>query len=436
MKRFAMVFFILIASTNISEAQQSNIEAADFDGSGRVDFPDFLIFAGGFGKSTGDEGFDARLDISGNGSVDFPDFLIFAQSFGKSPNDPQEILLYIADVTGSRIEVINTATNLLDPSRTLIADQPRGIALSTTHVYVSAIDTFYAFNKSNGTRAFTIPLDPTFLPSGGLQSRGGFGVVLSQDQNTAFVAEEGAGWVEVFDLTSESSIAQILVNDTPNAITISPDGSRVYVAHGLSSKEITVIDGQNHTVLETIPVSATVNRLAISPDGNKLYLNNTQANLIQAVNTQTKAIENSIEVGQASDFSTLVLDVGLSPDGNQLFASVWRTVGIDLNTQLPIYWGGVVIIDTQTFTQVAEVRTSDLVASMGVTPDGKTAYIAGLESLDPSSNETTDKLPIFIVDLENHQALGTIRGLSLPVAFTFSASKPTIPQFPQISFSF
>jgi hypothetical protein len=53
---------------------------ADFDGSGIVDFPDFLGFARAFGTN------DPIYDLNDNGTVDFPDFLTFAQSFGKSVN--------------------------------------------------------------------------------------------------------------------------------------------------------------------------------------------------------------------------------------------------------------------------------------------------------------------------------------------------------------
>ena len=53
---------------------------ADFDGSGIVDFPDFLGFARAFGST------NLTYDLNDNGIVDFPDFLSFAQSFGKSVN--------------------------------------------------------------------------------------------------------------------------------------------------------------------------------------------------------------------------------------------------------------------------------------------------------------------------------------------------------------
>lgn len=435
MKKIVIALCVIVFGANIIHAQQTNIEIADFDGSGRVDFPDFLVFAGGFGKSTTDEGYDSRLDFSGNGTIDFPDFLVFAQTFGKSPNDPQDVLLYIADVTGSRVEVVNTSTNLLDPTRTLTADQPRGVAISNSRVYVASIDTFYAFNKSNGSRSFTIPLEPTFLPGGGLQNRGGFRVVLSPDQSTAYVSEEGIGWVEVFDVNTATSIAQIEVNETPSGLIISSDGSRIYVAHGQSTQSITVIDAQNRQLLETIPVNSNVSRFALSPDNDKLYLNNIQAGLIKALDTQNKTITDSIQVGQASDLLVNVNDVGISPDGTRLYASVWRYfTGFDATgSPVTVSWGGIVVIDTQTFTQVAEIQAGELVANMGITPDGKTAYIAGVESLD---DQATGNLQVFIIDLETNQSLGSIRGLNLPVAFSFGASKPTALQVPQITFSF
>ena len=56
----------------------------DFDGSGAVDFQDFLAFVAQFGKSSSDEGFDARMDLDGSGTIDFQDFLAFVAAFGSS----------------------------------------------------------------------------------------------------------------------------------------------------------------------------------------------------------------------------------------------------------------------------------------------------------------------------------------------------------------
>jgi YVTN family beta-propeller protein len=56
----------------------------DFDGNGRVDFSDFLLFAKAFGARMGDGVFDARYDVNNNNRIDFDDFLAFASDFGKT----------------------------------------------------------------------------------------------------------------------------------------------------------------------------------------------------------------------------------------------------------------------------------------------------------------------------------------------------------------
>lgn len=50
--------------------------STDFNGDGRTDFVDFLLFAEAFG------GADVRFDLDGNGTVDFADFLKFVDAFG------------------------------------------------------------------------------------------------------------------------------------------------------------------------------------------------------------------------------------------------------------------------------------------------------------------------------------------------------------------
>ena len=58
------------------------LEKPDFDGDGLVGFTDFIIFAGGFGATSGEQSYNPILDLDGDGSVGFSDFLAFAQAFG------------------------------------------------------------------------------------------------------------------------------------------------------------------------------------------------------------------------------------------------------------------------------------------------------------------------------------------------------------------
>ena len=58
----------------------------DFDGSGLVGFPDFVLFAGAFGYREGGEKYGGKYDLNSDGRVGFDDFEIFAGSFGNTVN--------------------------------------------------------------------------------------------------------------------------------------------------------------------------------------------------------------------------------------------------------------------------------------------------------------------------------------------------------------
>ena len=62
--------------------------AADFDGDGSVGFTDFILFAGKFGTSAGNAGFNPIFDLDGNGSVGFTDFILFGGQFGTGSGKP------------------------------------------------------------------------------------------------------------------------------------------------------------------------------------------------------------------------------------------------------------------------------------------------------------------------------------------------------------
>ena len=339
MKKHAIVLYGLCALLLFVAAhtwsQDSSVAASDFDGSGTVDFKDFVTFARGFGKSSSDPDFDARLDLNGNGAVDFADFAIFARNFGKSVSQPARTLIYISDLdipeTGGKIFVIDAETNLVD--QTFLVPLPRGMAYSSTNrrLYVAGIDTFYALTES-GDRDFVISLQEIF--DGVPQSRGGYKVALSPDHRFAFITESLAGLVEVIDLSQKQSAAQIPVGPDPAGIAIAPDGSEVYVAHRTG---IAVIDGMTHTLKDSIRVERVdMRRLAISPNGNRLYLTSferiptpgsadtSRVAQILAIDPATRAVVDTLQVGDSSDPASYVEDLAISNDGAFLYATMNR----------------------------------------------------------------------------------------------------------------
>ena len=65
------------AVATITSKATEPVLLGDFDGTGRVDFSDFFLFADGFG------GNDPQFDLDSSGRVDFNDFFIFADAFGE-----------------------------------------------------------------------------------------------------------------------------------------------------------------------------------------------------------------------------------------------------------------------------------------------------------------------------------------------------------------
>ena len=283
--------------------------------------------------------------------------------------------------SATRLKYSTRRPTSLDPGRRLLVEQPRGIAVSKTNeqIYVAAIDTFHAFDE-DGSPAFQLSLQIPAAP--GVISRGGYRVVLSPDHQFAYLTEEAGAAVEVIDVLAGQSIARIDMPPDPRGIVISPDGARLYVGHGDGAAAISVIDTGIPALIDSIAVGQAVNRLALSPDGQTLYLNSQYTGRLLKVDTRTQAIADSLSLGQATDLGVQIRDVALSADGTRLAASLSRTLlGFDaLGNPPPVLWGGIAVVDTRTWTQTAEIFLGVLVANIGIAPDGKTLYVAGLEN--------------------------------------------------------
>ena len=74
MKTLNLLLFCIFVLTAPALAQTPS--NADFDGSGKVDFSDFLLFTQAFNTT------EALYDLDNSGTVDFSDFLLFVQVFG------------------------------------------------------------------------------------------------------------------------------------------------------------------------------------------------------------------------------------------------------------------------------------------------------------------------------------------------------------------
>ena len=117
---------LAIATTTFFSREILAQAPADFDGSGKVEFADFLAFAGAFGTS------DSTFDLSGNGVVDFDDLIQFSAAFLiDNPPPPADIASSETSVSFGDIETGQSSTQIVTITNS------GGIELSVTGVSTS-----------------------------------------------------------------------------------------------------------------------------------------------------------------------------------------------------------------------------------------------------------------------------------------------------------
>ena len=76
----AVLFFALLILAGPAFAQnntQSSTCPGDFNGDGKINFQDYLLFVDVYDTSSGDANYNALMDLDGNGKIEFPDYLLF-----------------------------------------------------------------------------------------------------------------------------------------------------------------------------------------------------------------------------------------------------------------------------------------------------------------------------------------------------------------------
>ena len=80
--------------------------------------------------------------------------------------------------------------------------------------------------------------------------------MLSQDNQTLYIANGRARTVVAMNVADGSIKASVEAGRRPWGLAISPDGSKLYTANG-PSNDVSVIDVATFTVVATVPVGST-----------------------------------------------------------------------------------------------------------------------------------------------------------------------------------
>ncbi|HWZ13646.1 MAG TPA: beta-propeller fold lactonase family protein [Mucilaginibacter sp.] len=186
------------------------------------------------------------------------------------------------------------------------------------------------------------------------------GVSVSGDGSRVYITNSLSNTVSVINTATNVVIATLPVGINPFGISVSPDGSRAYVANTISNT-VSVINTATNMVTATIPVDLFPIGISVSPDGSRVYVANANANSISVINTATQAVTATIKVGSEP------YGISFSPDGSRAYVSNSRE-----NT--------VSVINTATNLVTATIAVGTYPTGISVSPDGTRVYVANLQS--------------------------------------------------------
>lgn len=337
---------------------------------------------------------------------------------------PDGTEVYVANNNSSNtVSVINTATNTITANLT-VGLNPQAMKMGTdgVNLYVVAGNNLYTIDT--GTKEVSAPVDLGFIPYD-----------FTMSGSKIYLSSEADNTVKVFDTINGYVDPPIAVGSSPQAITTSPDGSKVYVANSLSNDginfisvidtntneviavqvesilygmlngitvspdgtlvyvslavpeaegKVIVLDASNNTVITSRNVGSNPMGVGVSPDGQFVYVLNSGSNDVTVIDTST------------NDYVTTTLGVGTSPGSQGNFIV---NVPVQFEFSLP----GFAVSEKGNYATVTVIRTkgSDITASVSYTTEDGTAtagsdYTATFGELifEPGETFKTISIPI------------------------------------------
>jgi len=283
--------------------------------------------------------------------------------------------VYVPNLGGSgpyspNVAVVDTSTNTvtatipldtkLNPSLTQISPDGSTLWVSEFPLYnnVAPVVVVIATPTNQVAGQFTLP---------GKSVPGG--IAFGPKGRVAFVVAGGAA-VDAVDVASWKTISQINTLGSLNQPAVSPDGKTLLLPN-TGDSQVAAVGVSHGGTLASIPVgsmnwSTSQNPLfiqsgglAASPDGARIYATNQSSNNVNIIDTQSKKVITSVEVGAEP------VAVTVSSDGSKAYVA---------NS----FDSSVSVIDTTTF-QAKQINMPSYTypSAIAIAPDASRVYVAG-----------------------------------------------------------
>jgi YVTN family beta-propeller protein len=285
--------------------------------------------------------------------------------------------LYVTNEKSGNLTVIDLAT--LTPVATIpLGKRPRGIAASPdgSRLYVAL----------SGSPAAGPGVDESKLPPPD-RSADGIGVVdldqgklvtvirsgtdpeqltVSPDGTRVFVANEDAAQLTVLDVASGAMAASYKVGAEPEGVTVQPGTNRVWVTSE-DAGAVYVIDLDAKKVVGSVPVGPRPRSIAFLPDGSRAYVPSENGGTLTEIDVKRLKPIRTIRLGEG----IRPMGTRMSRDGRRLYVSTGRS-------------RKVFVLDTTTDRIVSSVDAGPRPWGIALAPDGARLFTANGPSNDVS----------------------------------------------------
>jgi len=202
---------------------------------------------------------------------------------------------------------------------------------------------------------------------------GPWDVLASKEGTSIIVLAKDARQVVFMNRETGEITARVELPDVPNGFVLSPDGKKMYVACGIGSGSVQIIDVASRQITGEIAVGHTPGCMAISPDGKRLFVGNRFNNDVSVVDLSTGQTVSRVPVIREP------MGMAITPDGSTVL--VTNHLPLDPSDSYDVA-AAVTLINTADLSTV-HIRLPNGSTSMYgvcVSPDGRYAYAVHLLS--------------------------------------------------------
>lgn len=162
----------------------------------------------------------------------------------------------------------------------------------------------------SGGRQFETQDDPDWLTLAEWV-RGGHAVAEPKTKPAAliYVTNSAGNTIDVIDPTTKTVVQTIRGIELPHGVNFSPDGAYVYISNE-SESVLDVVDRENGKILKKIPLTGRPNNIAVTKDGRRVLVGIRSApGALDVVDTSSLTLTKSIAVNRT------IHNVYVTPDG-------------------------------------------------------------------------------------------------------------------------